>query len=105
MRIRIKPFEPFITELEKQEHVKLEKQFRKQNIDVFWQIQGRVENKFIDDFEIQEKRKKANDEKKLRTSIVKTAFRDYKLIDRDFGKMASRINMVKKRYIQELSRK
>lgn len=46
-RIRIKKNEPFITEIEFENQKKLEKAFRKQNIDLYWEIQTKVENDFI----------------------------------------------------------
>lgn len=105
LRIRLKPNEPFITEIEKKEYLKLEKAQRRQNIDVYWQIQGRVENQFIEEYESQQKMKKANDEKKLRGLIVKQSFKDFKQMDKVFGNMAKRVSIMKKNYLQELARK
>lgn len=50
-RVRVDPRLPFITELEKKEHNKLQKEFRKKNTEIYWEIQGRIENNFIEDFE------------------------------------------------------
>ena len=46
-RIRKLEYEPSIVELEKKEHNKLVTQHRKQNIEIFWDMQRVVENKFI----------------------------------------------------------
>ena len=73
-RIRVKPQVPFITELEKEEHNKLQKAFRAKNSEIYWELQGRIENIFIDNFHETERVKKLNDEKKLRGAIVKRAF-------------------------------
>lgn len=46
-RIRRLEYEPSIIEIEKKEHGKLVSQHRKQNIQIFWDMQRVVENKFI----------------------------------------------------------
>lgn len=46
-RIRKLEYEPSIVELEKKEYNKLVTQHRKQNIEIFWDMQRVVENKFI----------------------------------------------------------
>ncbi len=46
-RIRIKRNEPFVTELEKVEYGKIVKDYRRQNIDMYWNIQSQVENSYI----------------------------------------------------------
>lgn len=47
-RIRVKKNEPFITEIEHENYIKLEKSFRKQNREIYWDIQTKVENDAID---------------------------------------------------------
>lgn len=49
--------------------------------------------------------KKLNDEKKLRSKIIQKSFEDYKMIDKNHGKMAKNISMMKKIYLQEMGRK
>ena len=46
-RIRRLEYEPSIIEIENKEHGKLVSQHRKQNIQIFWDMQRVVENKFI----------------------------------------------------------
>lgn len=47
MLIRTLKKEPYIVEIEKEEHEKLYKAARKANGEIFWDMQRLVENKFI----------------------------------------------------------
>jgi len=49
MSYRIRKFEtePFITELEHKEHKVLSNESRRHNIEIFWDMQRLIENKFI----------------------------------------------------------
>ena len=49
MRVRVARGEKFITEVEFMEHQKLSKEFRRMNIDNYWEIQTKVENDYIGD--------------------------------------------------------
>ena len=49
MRVRVARGEKFITEVEFKEHQKLSKEFRRMNIDNYWEIQTKVENDYIGD--------------------------------------------------------
>lgn len=46
-RIRLKKNEPFISEIEYDNYKKIEKGWRRTNIDLYWEIQTQVENDAI----------------------------------------------------------
>jgi len=46
-RVRLKKNEPFISEIEYENYKKIEKGWRRTNIDLYWEIQTQVENETI----------------------------------------------------------
>ncbi len=47
MRLRSKFSVPFVTELEKIEYEKMEKEIRRSNRQIYWQHMGQLEDEFI----------------------------------------------------------
>ena len=79
--LRTSPYKPFITELEKREHNKLMKEYRRINTEIYERLQTKIENDYIDWFNEKERKKKLNDELKLRTQIVMQSYEDSKKIE------------------------
>ena len=83
----------------------MKKENRQQNWKIFWEVKGEEENKFIDQYNYEQKLKLKNDNRKMRDYIVKQSFWDYKEQDKRYGGGKEIIEKMKKEYLQSLIRK
>jgi hypothetical protein len=58
-------------EIERCEYKKLMKEYRKEHKRKFWEVQTKIENKYIEDYREQQKQKEIRDMQKYRTSVCK----------------------------------
>lgn len=67
-------------EREKAEYKKARKEMNKKHIQDFWEEQTKVENEWLNEFMKEQKEKKRRDDAKMRTKLIKNAFKCYQNI-------------------------
>lgn len=104
LTMRVKPSEPFVTEIEKADYDKLVKANRKAIAQFWFDQSGQVEANFIAEFEAKEKLKKHNDDKKLRSDIARKCWADARKLVRDSEDEKKRKRYIQRQVFESMSR-